>query len=69
MQPFKLVAQPLNYKGVLGAFRYTDVFYVLSVIETTFKIAWEKKEKIRRAEALCVVESVQIIDLGPSSSF
>jgi len=45
MQLFKLVAHSLDHKGLLGAFSvlYTDVFYVLSVTETTFKIAWEKK--------------------------
>lgn len=45
MSSFKLAAHPLNHKGLLGAFSvlHTDVFCVLSVIETMFKIAWEKK--------------------------
>lgn len=45
MQPFKLVAQPVIYKGLLGAFNvlYTDVFCILSVIETTFKLLGRKK--------------------------
>lgn len=45
MQLCKHVAHPLDHQGLLGAFSvlYTDIFFVLSVIETIFEIAWEKK--------------------------
>lgn len=40
---FKTVVHPLDHKGLSGTFSVLYVFCVLSVMETIFKIAWEKK--------------------------